>query len=71
MEYFDERGISRKYEVSLHDNIWKSQRNASGFWQRFKGTFVDNGNTIIGVSELSKDDRISEPDLQITYTRIN
>ena len=34
---FDERGVSRKYEVTLHDNIWKWWRNAPGFLQRYEG----------------------------------
>src|SRR5689334_14615541 len=28
---FDERGVSRKHEVTLQDNLWKWWRNAPGF----------------------------------------
>jgi hypothetical protein len=67
---FDERGVSRKYEVSLHDDIWKWWRNAPGFFQRYEGSIVDGGNTIVGKGELSKDGISWEKDLDLTYKRI-
>ncbi len=67
---FDERGVSRKYEVTLHDNLWKWWRNAPGFSQRYEGTIVDGGNTIIGKGELSKDGVTWQKDLDLTYTRV-
>lgn len=67
---FDERGVSRKSDVSLRDNIWKWWRNAPGLSQRYEGTIVDDGNTIIGKGELSKDDVSWEQDLDLTYTRM-
>lgn len=70
MLIFDARGVSRRYEVSLHDNIWKWWRNAPGFFQRYQGTIVDNGNTIVGKGELSKDGVSWEKDLDLTYTRV-
>lgn len=69
MLYFDERGVSRKYEVTLRDNIWKWWRNATGFSQRFTGTFVDDGHAIVGKGELSRDGASWEKDLELTYTR--
>lgn len=70
MLYFDERGVSRKYEVTLHNNVWKWWRNAAGFSQRYEGTIVDSGNTIIGKGELSKDGLTWEADLDLTYQRV-
>jgi hypothetical protein len=70
MLYFDERGVSRKYDVTLRDNTWKWWRHAPGFSQRFTGTFVDGGRTIIGRGELSKDGSRWEGDLELTYTRV-
>ena len=67
---FDERGVSRKHEVTMQDNIWKWWRNAPGFSQRYQGTIVDNGNTIIGKGELSKDGSTWEKDLDLTYKRV-
>ncbi len=69
MLYFDERRVSRKYKVTLQENIWKMWRNAPGFSQRFTGTIVNGGNTIIGTWELSKDDSSWEKDLELTYQR--
>lgn len=70
MLYHDERGVSRKFEVTLRDNVWKWWRNAPGFSQRFTGTFSDKGNVITGISELSKDGSKWERDLELTYTRV-
>ncbi len=70
MLYFDERGVSRVFAAALHDNIWKFQRIVPGFSQRFTGTIVDGGNTIMGVSELSRDDVTWNKDLELTFKRI-
>lgn len=67
---FDERGVSRKYNVTLRDNLWKWWRDAPGFSQRYEGVIVDGGNTIIGKGELSKDGLSWEKDLDLTYTRV-
>ena len=56
MLYFDERKVSRKYDVSFQDNVLKWWRNDTGFSQRFTGTFADNNNTIRVLVELSEDD---------------
>jgi hypothetical protein len=69
MLYFDERGVSRKYEVTLRDHTWRWWRNTPGFSQRFTGTFIDGGRTIVGKGELSKDGSSWEGDLDLTYTR--
>jgi hypothetical protein len=70
MLYFDERKVSRKYEVSFQDNVLRWWRNAPGFSQRYTWTITDNGNTIIGKGELSKDGTTWEKDLEQTFTRI-
>jgi len=67
---FDERGVSRKHEVTLRDNVWKWWRNAPGFLQRYEGTIVEDGNRIIAKGELSKDGVSWEKDLDLTYTRV-
>jgi hypothetical protein len=70
MLYFDERGVSRIFEATLQDNVWKYWRNAPGFSQRVTGTFTDNGDTIISVAELNEDDVTWKRDLELTYTRV-
>ena len=67
---FDERGVSRKYLVTLHDNIWKWWRDAPGFLQRYEGIIEDGGDTIISKGELSKDGLFWEKDLDLTYERV-
>jgi len=69
MLYFDERGVSRRYEVSLRDRVWKWWRNAPGFSQRFTGTIAPDGRTIVSRGEYSKDGTKWERDLALTYTR--
>jgi hypothetical protein len=71
MLYFDERGVSRRYEVSLRDDVWKWWRNTPGFSQRFTGAIAADGRTIVSRGELSRDGASWEPDLELTYTRAN
>ncbi len=71
MLYFDERGVSRRYEVSLQENVWKWWRNATGFSQRFTGTIAPDGRTIVGRGEMLRDGATWEPDLALTYTRVD
>ena len=70
MIYFDERGVSRIYEMEFSDSGWKLWRNFPGFSQRYTGTVKDDGNTIEGVWELCEDDINWKKDLEIIYTRI-
>jgi hypothetical protein len=72
MHYYDSRGLYRVYETSLDQVAWKFWRDASppDFSQRFTGTFGDDGKTITGRGELSKDGTIWEGDLDLTYYRV-
>ncbi len=70
MLYFDERKISRMYEVIFQKNVLKWWRNTPEFSQRYTWTFAVDGNTIIGKGELSKDGTTWEQDLDLTYTRV-
>lgn len=67
---FDERGVSRKQEVTFLDNVWKWWRDAPGFSQRYEGVISEGGNTITGKGELSKDGLTWEKDLDVTYHRV-
>ena len=71
MLYFDERGVSRRYEVSLRDNVWRWWRNDPGFSQRFTGTIAADGRTIVSRGEMSRDGAEWEPDLELKYTRVD
>ena len=70
MMYFDERKVSRKYEVSFQDGVLTWWRNAPGFSQRYTWTIIDNGNAINSKGQLSKDGKTWENDLELTFTRI-
>ncbi len=70
MLYFDERKVSRKYDVSFQNNVLKWWRNAPKFSQCYTWTFAEDGNTIIGKGELSTDGTTWEKDLDLTYTRV-
>jgi hypothetical protein len=69
MLYFDERGVSRRYEVSLRERVLRWWRDDPAFSQRFTGAIAADGRTIVGRGELSRDGAGWEPDLQLTYTR--
>jgi hypothetical protein len=70
MLYFDERGVSRKYDVTLGDNGWKYGRNAPDISQRITFTFANDGNTMIGKGEASEGGKAWRRDLDLTYTRV-
>ena len=70
MLYFDERAVTRRYEVAIADSIVRWWRMAPGFSQRYALTVSPDGGTLRGLSELSKDDATWEQDLELTYTRV-
>src|SRR5262249_10157592 len=71
MLYFDSRGVSRIYQMSFSNGVWKLWRDFPGFSQRFVGTFSDNYNVITARWEKSDDGSSWERDFDITYTRIS
>jgi hypothetical protein len=70
MLYFDDRGVSRIYDMSFNDGTWKIWREAQGFFQRFTGTFSKDGKTISAQWEKSSDGKTWEHDFDLTYTKI-
>jgi hypothetical protein len=69
MYYFDSRGVHRVYHMSFDDGVLRIWRDAPGFSQRFEGTFTEDGNTLQGLWQLSRDDSTWDDDLAITYRR--
>jgi hypothetical protein len=67
--YYDSRKVSRVYEMSFADGVWKIWRNAPGFSQRFEGKMSADGNAIKADWEISEDGKQWEHDFSITYTR--
>jgi hypothetical protein len=72
MHYFDERGVYRVYAASLDHDTWRYWRDATApdLSQRFTGTFSDDGNTITGHGQLSRDGTTWEDDLALNYNRV-
>ena len=74
--YFDSRGVIRVYAMTFDDGVWTLLRNSPdfsdlNFWQRYSGTFSDDGATIDGSWEMSHDEGATwEKDFDLTYTRV-
>ncbi|MBO3748060.1 DUF1579 family protein [Streptosporangiaceae bacterium NEAU-GS5] len=69
MLYFDERGVSRKYDVTMAGNVMTWSRDEPGFSQRATITIEDDGAAMVSVGEMSRDGGPWEADLSVTYTR--
>jgi hypothetical protein len=61
--------VYRVYAVSLDEDQWRFRRDAPGFSQRFTGILSEDGDTITGQGQLSRDGSSWEDDLAITYRR--
>jgi len=70
MLYFDSRGVSRIYEMSLEDGVWKLWRNWPGYSQRFVGRFDEDQNTITTRWEKSTNGLEWEHDFDLVYKRV-
>jgi hypothetical protein len=70
MVYFDERGVSRTYDVTLTGGTLVWTRDEAGFAQRNTLTIDDGGARITGIGEMRRDGGDWEGDLSLTYERI-
>jgi hypothetical protein len=68
MLHFDERGISRKYDVSITNNQLKWWRDDSDFSQRF--TMDIQKDRLVSYGEMSREGGEWEKDLSLTYNKI-
>jgi hypothetical protein len=69
MLYFDERGVSRHYEVTISDGVLTWSRNTPAFSQRFVCTLSADGSSMSGKGEMSRDGQPWEKDLELSYSR--
>jgi hypothetical protein len=69
--YYDARSVSRVYEMSFSERVWKMWREAPGFWQRYEGTLSKDGNTITAHWEKAADGIKWEHDFDVTYTKVS
>ncbi len=67
--YYDARKVSRVYQMSFADGIWKMWREAPGFWQRYESKVSAGGQVITGCWERSPDGAAWERDFDATYRR--
>ena len=70
MLYYDSRGVSRIYRMTVSGGIWTLWRDFPGFAQRFHGTFGEDGKVITARWESSKDGSNWERDFDLTYIKV-
>ena len=70
MLYFDERGVSRHYEVSIDHGVMRWSRAAPDFSQRYSITASSDGRTLHSAGELSRDGVTWNADLELHYDRL-
>ena len=74
--YFDSRGVTRLYAMELDGNSWKLERTTPDFspldfWQRYEGTFSEEGKSIHGAWNMSEDEgQTWTHDFELNYTRM-
>jgi hypothetical protein len=71
MIYFDERGISRRYNVEATHGEVRWHRDEAGFAQRMVFTIAADGNGIDARGTMSHDGGPWEDDLRLTYERVD
>ncbi|MFC3502460.1 hypothetical protein ACFOOK_15995 [Micromonospora krabiensis] len=69
MLYADARGVHRVYRMAFADGVWRLERNAPGFHQRFTGELSPDRGTVHGRWEGSPDGVDWRLDFAITYRR--
>lgn len=70
ISYFDERGVSRKYDVTVEGEGFTMRRNDPTFSQRATFTMEAGGDRIVSRGEMSRDGAAWEPDLSLIYERL-
>lgn len=70
MIHFDERGVSRIYEVAMAGHELRWWRNERSFSQRFVMTIEADGSRMTAKGEMSRDGGPWEGDLEESFTRI-
>lgn len=67
---YDARSVSRIYQMSFSDGVWKMWREAPGFWQRYEGTVSSGSKAITAHWEKSSGGTTWEHDFDVTYTKV-
>ncbi|WP_339212442.1 hypothetical protein [Ornithinibacillus sp. FSL M8-0202] len=72
--YFDSRGVTRLYHMSLENDIWKLWRDTADFspfdfYQRFVGRINETGDSIKSTWEKSDDGLNWNHDFRLVYRK--
>jgi hypothetical protein len=67
--YADARGVSRIYQMSFEDRVWRIWRHAPTFNQRFEGHLSADGRTIDAHWDKSADGETWERDFDMKYVK--
>ena len=70
MLYFDERGVSRKYNFSIDENEWSWWREDRELSQRFSCSILNDGQTMVCEGRMRKQAGKWEGDLDLTYEKV-
>jgi len=70
MSYFDERGVSRRYVVTMGGTVMTWRRDDPKFRQRMTFTVENGGRRIVGKGEMSREGRPWEGDLELIFERV-
>jgi len=70
MLYFDERGVARRYDVTMHADGFTWSRDALQLSQRFRVTIATDGQTMESEGTMKKEGSTWEPDLCLSYVRV-
>lgn len=70
MGYFDERGVSRRYDVTIAGRVMSWHRDDPRFRQRMSFTISEDGQRIDSRGEMSRDGGPWEGDLSLSFIRV-
>ena len=70
MLHFDQREVSRRYEVTIDAGVVRWERSSPTLSQRYVLTISADGDTAHSVGEMSRDGGEWGPDLELTYARV-
>ena len=70
MLYFDERGLSRRYGVTISGDVMTWSRDDPKFRQRMTLAIDAGGTRIVSTGEMSREGKPWEGDLELTYERL-
>ncbi len=70
MLYFDDRGVSRRYDVIVEGTTIRWSRNSPTLSQRHSWTIAADGRAFTGKGEMSRNEGPWEADLETEATRV-